>query len=51
MADSNLEGGWQNGERTAVFVVGCVIGVGLALAGGQQIATMQMHTGMPVGGY
>ena len=49
MADSNLEGGWQNGGRTAVFVAGCVIGVGLALAGGQQIAMMQLDTGFPVG--
>ena len=40
MADSNMESGWLNGGRTAIFIVGCLIGIGLAVIGGAQIFAM-----------
>ena len=50
LADPDPECGWLLVGRPALFVIGCVIGIGLALLGGMQIADMQRGL-IPLGNY
>ena len=50
LADSHIESGWQSGGRTAIFVCGVLISIGLAMLGAYEIAHVQHHS-TPIPGF